>query len=228
MSTDTGILRRPRTAAPTDMDLERAVRAEIEWAPEVDASTIGVSAHLGVVYLDGVVGTTVEEARARDAALRVHGVRGLVDALDVVPMRGVPDAALQDAAAHALRHAAGVPARVRATVRDGVVVLTGSAGWHAERETARRVVERLGGVRQVRDEIVLTARSAAPDTELRIRRALRRNAAVDADAITVRVDGTEVVLAGAARSERERRQAAEAAWSSPHVTEVRNRITIAA
>jgi osmotically-inducible protein OsmY len=215
------------TEQATDTALQRAVRAELEWAPEVDANTIGVSALGGVVHLDGEVRDAAEDARARRAVMRVRGVVGIIDALRIAPHPVLDDAALLDNVAYALRHAAGVPADVRAAVRDGVVVLAGSTTWHAERETARRVVERLAGVRGVRDEIVLTSRPAAADAERRIRDALQRSAALDAAAVAVRVDGTAAIVTGSVRSDAERQQVLQAAWSSPHVTEVDDRLVLA-
>jgi osmotically-inducible protein OsmY len=75
------------TEQSTDPALERAVRAELEWAPEVDASTIGVSAHRGIVRLEGEIRDAAEDARARRAVMRVRGVLGIVDALGVAPVR---------------------------------------------------------------------------------------------------------------------------------------------
>jgi len=127
---------------------------------------------------------------------------------------------------HALRFAAGVPSDVQASVHDGVVTLTGSTTWHAQRVAACRTVERLAGVREVRNRIELTPRPSAADAEQRIRRALVRNATLDADSVVVRMIGTEAVLEGSVHSFAERQQAAIAAWSSPHVTDVHNRIHI--
>jgi osmotically-inducible protein OsmY len=74
--------------------------------------------------------------------------------------------------------------------------------------------------------------STAGPSSLRIFRAVRgailRDAVDDAKSISVDVEGTAVTLHGQVSSDAGKRQAERAAWSSPHVTEVANRITIRA
>ncbi|MBW4041501.1 MAG: BON domain-containing protein [Acidobacteria bacterium] len=213
---------------PTDAELQRHVREELEWTPGVDSARIGVSAHHGVVHLDGAVAEAAQAAAARDAALRVRGAAGLVDGLVVASDAELTDEALVERVLHALRHTVALPPEIRSTVHEGTVTLSGPARWQFERELAERTVVHLTGVRAVRNDIELTERPSAADTTERVRAALLRNASVDARTIVVRVSGTEVVLEGRVRSYAERQQAAIAAWSSPHVTQVHNRIHIQA
>ena len=51
---------------------------------------------------------------------------------------------------------------------------------------------------------------------------------MDAKSITVDAEGTQVILRGQVSSNAEKKQAELAAWSSPHVTEVDNQITVRA
>lgn len=53
-----------------------------------------------------------------------------------------------------------------------------------------------------------------------------RSAEVDAKRITVEANGSEVILKGIVRSWAERQEAERAAWATPGVTKVDNRITI--
>jgi osmotically-inducible protein OsmY len=53
-----------------------------------------------------------------------------------------------------------------------------------------------------------------------------RNASVDARSISVNAVGNKVILHGHVASNAEKKQAELAAWSSPHVTDVENKITI--
>jgi len=59
----------------------------------------------------------------------------------------------------------------------------------------------------------------------KIQDALVRSAQVDADRITVEVDGSKVILRGTVRSWAEKQEAERSAWA-PLVTSVDNRITI--
>ncbi|MCE7481821.1 BON domain-containing protein [Microbacterium profundi] len=74
--------------------------------------------------------------------------------------------------------------------------------------------------------ITLTARLSADDAEERIRSAIKRNAQLDASRVQVSIDGTTATLTGTVRSWPEKSQAAGAAWASPHVTDVDNRIVV--
>src|ERR1700722_16660708 len=73
------------TNAPvfTDRDLKQSVLDELEWEPGVDAAHIAVSVKDGVVTLSGHVSSYLEKAAAGKAAKRVHGVRALVNQIDV-------------------------------------------------------------------------------------------------------------------------------------------------
>jgi len=59
-----------------------------------------------------------------------------------------------------------------------------------------------------------------------IEAALKRSAAVDAQRIGVLVNGHTVTLTGTVRSYAERREAERAAWASPGVYSVEDRIAI--
>ncbi|HKT56523.1 MAG TPA: BON domain-containing protein [Microbacterium sp.] len=215
----------------TDADLEvlAEVRAELEWTPDVDAAAIGVAVDDGTITLSGEVGSYAERLAAKKAALRVRGVRAIVDDL-AVETRGATwspgevDTAQQ--VDRALRSATTVPQSVQAEVHGHDVTLTGEVDWECQRQAARRAVQFLRGVSTINDRMTLKERASASDTRQRIADALTRNAQIDADTIQVAVDGTRVTLTGRVRSWAERLQAADAAWSSPHVTDVDNRIYI--
>jgi osmotically-inducible protein OsmY len=215
-------------ATNTDRGIQAAVEAELEWTPDVDPSGIEVSVQDGIVSLAGEVDHYPERRAAERAALRVRDVTSVVVRLAVRPSAEALHAEMDLAkeVEHALRSAADVPHTVKALVEGGDVTLVGRVSWHFQRRAAHRAIEGLRGVHSLEDQITLTPRAPALDTADRIRTALRRNAQVDADAISIVVAGDKVTLSGTVRSWAERRQADLAAWSSPHISEVYNHVVV--
>ncbi len=216
------------TPTSSDTDIRSAVQDELTWTPEVDAPGIGVAVDDGVVSLFGEVGGYVTRTNAKRAALRVRGVTAIVDDMTVHPSwdGSVTEHDVAREVDHALMWAGSVPDSVQAEIRGHDVTLTGAVSWNFQRAAAVRVVEHLKGVDYVTNLISLTPRVSVPDTEKRIRHAITRNAQIDANAITVAVSGNAVTLTGTVRSWAERREAERAAWASPHVTEVHDRMTV--
>ena len=210
-----------------DADVKADVEEELDWTPGVDVDAIGVAVEDGVVTLTGQVGNHTERIQAAKAALRVAGVRGLAEELDIRSPSARTDAEIASDVRAALDADASVPSdTIDVQVRDRIVTLTGSAHWHFQRLAALRDAERVASVQFVLDRMELTPRPSALDTAERIRQAFVRHAELDADRIDVAVAGTIVTLTGHARTWAERRQAEVAAWRSPHVTEVDDRIVV--
>lgn len=214
--------------ASRDREIRDSVQNELEWMPQVEASRIGVSVEDGAVTLSGEVDDFAQRVAAKRAALRVRGVRAVIDHLTVYPKRGWPvsEREIAGEVERALKAAVNVPDTIKAEIQDHTVVLTGEAEWDYQRRAAKRAVRELRGVYAVSDMIALAPRPTAPDTVDRIRSALARNALVDAGRIDVSVAGNSVVLSGSVTSWAERREAERAAWGSPHVTHVDNRVTV--
>jgi osmotically-inducible protein OsmY len=212
-----------------DLTIKEDVEEELLWIPEVDPARIGVSVHDGIVTLSGEVGTFAERIAATEAAMSVRGVVSVADDL-VVELAGEAehsDPHIARAVLDALAHDSTIPAdAVAVEVRDGVVTLKGVVGWNHQREAARRAVEHLPGVKFLDSRIELSRRPSASDTEERIRKAIVRNAQLDASHIHVAIDGTVATLTGTVRSWAEKRQASLSAWRSPHVTAVHNDIKV--
>jgi len=72
----------------TDKSLEQCVRSALEWEPSLDASDIGISVHEDIVTLRGYVGSYAQKMMAEQVALRVYGVRGVANDIDVHVLSG--------------------------------------------------------------------------------------------------------------------------------------------
>jgi osmotically-inducible protein OsmY len=213
----------------TDEQLRRDVEEELEAEPSVDAHQIGVAVKDGIVTLTGQARSFAEKWNAERAAERVEGVRGVANEIEVRLTGERSDTDIARAAADALAWNALVPEdRVKVEVSSGWVTLRGDVTYDFERRAAERAVRYLSGVRGVTNLIQIKPRVEPRDVKQQIERRLQREALLDAQNISVQVNGSEVVLRGGVRSWMEREEAERAAWAVPGITSVRNEITVRA
>jgi len=119
-----------------------------------------------------------------------------------------------------------IPASVDAKVRDGLVTLKGSVDWQYQREEADFVAANVLGVIDVLDEIKVKTKAKAKAVKDDIRSAFERNAALDADDLSVTTSNGTVKIKGAVNSWAEHDEAVSAAWAAPGVTDVDDRILV--
>jgi osmotically-inducible protein OsmY len=216
----------------TDRELMHAVLDEIRWDPEVDGADVRVDVIDGVVLLKGTVDSAWKKRAAERAARRVPGVRSVANEIDVKPRRPASDSELTAAVLEALERDPLVPEdQITVTVRHGVVILEGDVDLAIQREEAERAARQTPGVIDVANEIVVKPvhdSDAAADVARNILRALVRAAEADAERIEVSVEAGHVTLTGVVRSSLSRTEAERAAWRTPGVVAVRNRIFVKA
>jgi osmotically-inducible protein OsmY len=213
----------------TDEDIRRDAAEELRWTPAIDETDIAVKVNEGVVTLTGYIKSFKESQAAERAIKRVAGVRAfandLIVRLAADDTRSDPEIAREaaDALELELPHSAHL---IRIIVHDGHVTLEGMVDWQYQKERAEDCVHKLRGLTGVTNLIVLKARPVASDIKERIGAALKRSAQIDAESISVAVDGSEVTLTGHVRSWSEHESAAETAWSAPGVLEVKNNLCV--
>lgn len=214
----------------TDHHVKEAILAELDWIPSINADSIGVAINDGAVTLSGQVETYPEKHLAVRAAFRVRGVAAVADEIEV---RHTPilrsDTDIAREVGEILARASMTPGgSVRAEVHDRVVTLTGDVVWHYQREAIRHLVAMSPGVHGVTSAITL--RPTVPVSPVvaheKIADALRRNAMIEAENITVVVAGNEITLTGTVSTWAERSQASHAAWATPGVTRVENELHV--
>jgi osmotically-inducible protein OsmY len=213
----------------SDLQLRKDVLDGLEYEPSVNAAHIGVAIDKGIATLSGHVASYAEKIAAIAAARRVKGVRGIADEIDVrYPSdKKTSDDEIAKRAADILSWDTMVPKGcVQATVRDGLVILTGNVDWYYQKTVAEEDVRKLSGVRGVIDNVEIRPRVQAENVRRQIEQALKRHADLEAKAIRVTVNDNKVVLEGTVDSWDELRAVEKAAWSAPGVKSVEGRLTI--
>jgi len=213
----------------TNQELQAAVNDELFWDPKIDSDAIAVSTDDGTVTLRGTVGSFRQKREAQKAAQRVYGVVFVSNELDVRILDDArrDDAELRGAVLQALMLDSVVPTMIDATVKDGFVTLTGTAVWQYERDEAEFVAGNVLGITGVENDIFLDSPTpSAGDVQFAIKKALERDAKIDADNLTVDSLNGTVTLKGDVGSWSEHDAAIAAAWAAPGVANVNDRISV--
>ncbi|MBO0823106.1 MAG: BON domain-containing protein [Actinobacteria bacterium] len=207
----------------TDEQLRSNVTEELFWDPRIDSGAVAVSARNGMITLRGTVGSFQEKRDAANDALRLYGVTGVTNELQVRLLDDAQreDADLRGAVLQALTLDSLVPPTVNAAVTDGWVTLTGTTSWQYQRDEAESRAGNIAGVVAVTNDIELAPPApAAAGIRQSISDAMQRNARIDADSITVDTGNSTVTLHGTVSSWADHDDAITAAWAAPGVTNV--------
>jgi osmotically-inducible protein OsmY len=149
----------------TDEELQGRIRTALDYESGLDASEIGVVVDRGIAALRGNVASQADKMIAERVALRVHGLKGVLNALAVRVLSGRKrrDADIVQAAELALRRNAIVPnGQVTVTVRDGRMMLDGTVAARDQKDAAARAVQELTGVRSLVNNINVSSHEGRP------------------------------------------------------------------
>jgi osmotically-inducible protein OsmY len=213
----------------TDKLLKQHVENALEWEPSLDEHDIGVAVAEGVVTLRGTVRTYSEKLTAEKIALRIFGVKGVANDLEVHIHDGQArtDTEIAQAAAAALKWNSTVGLeRVTVAVTNGWIRLSGTVDWQYQREAAARALRELSGVKGIMNNIAVQPVIKTLDLRDKIEAAFKRSAEIDARRIHVAAEDGKVILTGNVRSWIEREEAERAAWAAPGVKQVDDRLAV--
>lgn len=213
-----------------DSQLQRDVIAELAWEPSIDPADIGVSVNDGVVTLSGYVKSFPEKLGAEKASRRVAGVTAIAQEIQVrlAADRKTADHEIAKRILDMFSWNFAIPdGALTVKVERGWVTLMGTVDWRFQSDEARRVAGRVSGVVGVANLIEVKKLPVPADVKHLIMQAFKRQANLDANAVTVVTDGGTVKLGGRVKAWHERGIAERAAWAAPGVTRVEDNIVVA-
>lgn len=213
----------------TDVQLQEDVLDELRWEPMLRPSEIGVAVKDGIVTLSGYVSDYSKKLAAEKAVKRVKGVKAVAEDIEVrLPYETLKnDEEIAREVVNALKWNINVPDdKVSAKVDNGWVTLDGELEWQYQRDAAMSAVKNLLGVNGVINLIKLKPALNLTIVKSNIRKALERNADLEADKITLDTSDSTVTIKGKVHSWSEKSEAERAAWATPGVMKVINDLEI--
>jgi hyperosmotically inducible periplasmic protein len=213
----------------SDDSLKAAVMRVLADNDLVHPEEIAVAVLDGDVTLRGTVGSPIQHREAARTARGVLGVRRVDDQLvtKLLGIDGLADADTEAAVLDALiaddeLHAADIDVDV-----DGdTVTLRGVVEMPAQRERARSIALRVGGVRHVSNLLRVWLTVSADDVAARVTQAVGVGTITGADEIEVVVHDSDVTLTGTVSSRAHREAALEAAANAPGVAGVHDALDV--
>lgn len=211
------------------IDIKQHIIEELIWEPGVDATNINVSVDDGVVTLRGIVPSYYDKISSEDAALRVLGVRTVINEIDVKLNTAFKrsDEEIKDAVSNAFTWDTTVPQeKITISVANGFVTLGGKVNWNYQKLKATEDVNYLAGVKGITNNITVEPAVTFDKPAERIERALERSALVDKDKIEVTIENNKVILNGKVPTWSERREAERLVWATPGILKVKNNLAV--
>jgi len=212
-----------------DSALRQDILDELEFEPFIDANDIGVAVEDGIVTLTGHVPNFSQRAAVERAVARIRGVRGIAQEIEVryPGQHGTADDEVARRVVNTLKWNTLVPEdKVQVSVHNGWVTLTGKLEWNYQKSGAAEAIRNVEGVAGIVNSIELTPRPTTVDVKRHIESALKRYAEVESTNIDVGVTGSKVTLQGEVHTLAERAAVKDAAWATPGVHVVEDRLTI--
>lgn len=215
-------------AIRTDSQIQTDVMNELKWEPRISHEEIGVAVRKGIVTLSGHVPNYAEKMATENAVMRVRGVKGIAEDIEVrlYGPHKKDDTEIAEAVVNALDWHVWTGDHFMAKVQNGWVTLTGDADYGYQRTAAANSVRFLSGVEGVTNNIKVKSKAKVTDVKKQIEDALVRDAELEADHIRVTARDGKITLAGDVHSYFEKQAAEKAAWRAAGVNRVENKLHV--
>ena len=213
----------------TDLEIKNDVLEQLAWQPNINETQIGVVVEEGVVTLTGFVDDYSKKSAAEKAVKKVKGVKAIAEDIQVRYGSSYQktDKEIAKAVVNTFEWNTAIQEKdIEIKVDDGWVWLSGEVQWGFQKNVAKRVVEKLYGVKGVINNINIKQAVAPTDLKEKISKAFERLADVDAHNISVYVEGSTVKLKGKVHSLYEKDEARRTAYCAPGVHRVENDLEV--
>ncbi len=213
---------------PTDANITHWTHYALTHDPRTLASEISVETRGGVVKLMGEVDNLAARKFAVAEAKKVHGVRGVIDEINVVPVFR-PDDQIAGEIRRRLDNSMAVDARSLAVaVHGGVVTLSGEIPDWNQKEEARLLASEVRGVKDIVDDSQVHRGEGISDERLAAesRAALQRDVYLDGLPISVAVHDGEITITGSVGNLYEKERAGRRILWQHGVKSVRNELRV--
>lgn len=151
------VVKAPGSPVRTDTEIAQAVRHAIEWDVMVPHERIRSTVSDGIVNLEGNVNFLREREDAERAVRYLDGVCGVRNHIVISPstvgpdkVRAMIEKVLERRASHEIEREAK---RIRVSVTDGNVILTGKVSSFAEKRAILGALSHAPGIRTVTDHL---------------------------------------------------------------------------
>jgi len=214
----------------TGKEIEKNVKEELKWEPRVRGSEINVQVDNGRVTISGNVDSYPKKIDAEKAAMKVEGVTGVVNSINVVIPASIQrtDGEIRKAVMDVIKWNSSIEeSKIKVEVKNGWVSLEGEVPWEYQRSRARQIAENLSGVVGVTNLLeVVSTFATSGEVKEKIDSALKRNYYLNTNNIEVQVEASKVLLTGKVHTLAEKKEAETAAWSAPGISEVVNELVV--
>lgn len=194
-----------------DSAITSAVESYLHFEMIPFPNNLDVKTSRGIVTLSGSVNNIVEKRRAVQIAESVRDVLGVVDRTAVTPEIRPDEDIRQDVLTALLNYPATTSYQIVASVKGGVVTLTGRVGSLAESHLAQKVAGAVAGVRDIRNELTVNyaIRQTDPEISADVQSILHWDIWLDGLPMQVAVQSGRVTLTGTVDSATQKTRAEE-------------------
>lgn len=144
------------SSIPGDEQITRNIVDSLRWNSRIDSSGVEVETSNGVVILKGTVTAFWEKFGTEDLAINTHGVKSVVNQLNVKPRKTVDDREIENNILEAFEESLLVDKdNIEVEVSRGEARLSGNVANFAIKREALELVNYTRGVLNVKDEITI-------------------------------------------------------------------------